>query len=163
MSYILDNKTNLASMVLPVGNGNVVTVYNSFTVNPLQNGTTYLNIDSTGLIQLGDPNSKNNVLLYASLDFRFLQIFDTTIQDYQLNTDDYAIEIVSDSINTITLPTSLDSGGRTYIVSRGSNNNALIIRAQPGENIDTRQSLQLSRKHVHLKVMSNGQDSWYIV
>lgn len=165
MSYILDNKTNIASMVIPVGDAQVVTVYNSFTVNPVKEstGTTFLEINSTGIIRLGNPDAQNTVKLYSSLDVHFTQVVDTTLTDYQLNRDDYAIEIMSNTINTITLPTAMGSGGRTYVISRGSDNNNLIIRSQPNENIDTRQSLKMSRKYDHLQIMSNGQDSWYII
>lgn len=162
MSYILDNKTNLGSIVIPTGSSATVTVYNQFVVNPLGDGTTHFGVYDTGNINIGNRNAKNNLLLDAGVDFHFVQITDTLV-NYDLTNNDYAVEIISDSINTVTLPTALNNGGRTYIISRGSNNNDLILQCQTNENIDSRPLLQLTRKHVHLKVMSNGQDSWYIV
>lgn len=70
---------------------------------------------------------------------------------------------MSDSYNTVTLPSALNSGGRTFIISRGSNNNNLVIKAQPGETIDSRQELPLKRKNVHTKLISNDQNLWYVI
>lgn len=162
MSYILDKKNNLGSIVIPTGTQNIMTVYSQFVVNPQANNTTIFGVYTNGDIHIGNPSVKNNIFLDGGIDFHFVQITDTTLVDYALTNNDYAIEIIADNINTITLPTALNNGGRTYIISRGSDNNALLLQSQPNENIDTRTQLQLTRKHVHLKVMSNGQDSWYI-
>lgn len=164
MSYILDDeKNNLGSTIVPIGTDNVVTVLKQFAVDPMANGVGYFNVTNTGDIHIGNPIVKNNLFLNTGVDFNFMQITDTTLTNYTLTQNDYAIEIITDTINTITLPTARNTGGRTYIISRGSNNNNLILQTQLNENIDTRMQISLTRKYVHLKVMSNGQDSWYVV
>jgi hypothetical protein len=165
MSYILDNKTNLGSIVIPVGVVPVITVYSGFSINQMQNSTSYFNVSTNGTINIGSADSTvyNNVIVTSGIDYHFSQITDITLTDYLLTKNDYAIEIIADSINTVTLPTAVGNGGRTYVVSRGSDNNNLTLQCQAGENIDTRSQILLSRKHVHLKLMSNGQDSWYII
>jgi hypothetical protein len=164
MSFFLDDeKTNLSSLVIPVGVVPVVTAYSGFSIVPNGVADSIFSVAASGDISIGQIDSINNLVINTGTDVRFVQITDTNLVDYTLTGDDYAVEIIADSINTVTLPTSYNIGGRTYIISRGSNNNNLIIRCHPGENIDTRPQLNLSRKHAHVKMMSNGQDSWYII
>lgn len=94
--------------------------------------------------------------------FNFKRIIDGG-SNYILSDDDYAIEIVSDTYNSITLPTASGIGGRVYFTSRGSNNNNLIITAQNGELIDGYQTYKFAKKYTHMSVMSNNVNQWYII
>lgn len=162
MAYILDDKTNLGYIVIPNGPNNKITVFSEFEVKPQTATEPYLGVYNDGTINIGGPNSSNNLIIEAGIDFDFKQIYGTDT-NYNLTENDYAIEIMSDTYDTITLPTALNSGGRTYIISRGNNNNNLVLKAQTGENIDTRNEIPLKRKNDHIKVMSNGIDSYYRV
>jgi hypothetical protein len=103
-----------------------------------------------------------SLIINSGIDFNFKQIIDTET-NYLLTDSDYAIEIISDTYNTITLPSALNIGGRTYIISRGSTNNNLILQAQIGETIDSRNIIQLKRINDHIKVMSNNISEWYVI
>ncbi len=162
MAYILDDKTNLGYIVIPNGPNNKITVFSEFEVQPQTATEPYLGVYNDGTINIGGPNSSNNLIIEAGVDFDFKQIYGTDT-NYDLTENDYAIEIMSDSYNTITLPTALNSGGRTYMISRNSDNNNLVIKAQSGENIDSRTEIQLKRKNVHIKLYSNNIDSWYVI
>lgn len=163
MSYFLDDeKANLGSLVIPVGVVPVVTAYSGFSVIPDGSTDSIFNVVSGGNIGIGNSGTDNNLVINSGTDVRFTQITDNLLS-YTLTKNDYAVEIMADSINTIILPSALNIGGRTYIISRGSNNNNLILQCQPNDNIDTRPQINLSRKYVHLKIMSNGQDTWYII
>lgn len=161
--YILDVKTNLASFIIPSGAGNTVTIFSEFSVIPEGSSTPQLTIGKTGDIVLGDPNStSNNVIVNAGMSTSFRQLTDPDTE-YLMTKNDYAIEVISDTYNVIRLPSALDIGGRTYVISRGSNNNNLSVRTQVNENIDTRTQILLKRKNDHIKVSSNGIDSWYVI
>lgn len=162
MAYILDDKNNLGYIVIPNGPNDKITVFSEFEVKPQTATEPYLGVYENGDINIGGPNSSNNLIIEAGIDFDFKQIFGTD-SNYDLTENDYAIEIMSDSYNTVTLPSALNSGGRTFIISRGSNNNNLVIKAQPGETIDSRQELPLKRKNVHTKLISNDQNLWYVI
>jgi hypothetical protein len=162
MAYILDDKRNLGYIVIPNGPNDKITVFSEFEVKPQSATEPYFGIYNDGTINIGGPNSSNNLIIEAGVDFDFKQIFGLAT-NYNLTENDYAIEIMSDSYNTITLPTALNSGGRTYVLSRGSNNNNLVVKAQTGENIDSRQEIHLKRKNDHIKIYSNNIDSWYRV
>lgn len=159
MSYLLDDgKNNLASFIVPIGTTNVVTVSHDFSVIPGTATTPALSISSTG----ASGGAANNLTLNSGVNFNFQQII-ASGNNYMLSQNDYAIEIISDTYNLITLPICSKIGGRTYIISRGSNNNNLTIVCQPGDNIDTAQSINLTRKYDHVRLMANGINTWYII
>lgn len=158
--YILDNKNNLESFVIPVGSSNNVTVYSEFNVIPSSYTTPRLNIlnDGTAFIANGSSGTGTS----TGVNYNFKQIGGIII-NYDLKLDDYAIEIISNTINSVTLPSALNNGGRHYIVSRGNTtNDNLILQAQVGDNIDMNSFIQLSRVGNHINVMSNDVNSWYI-
>lgn len=164
MAYILDQKTNLESYLVPVGPSNTVTAFKDFIiVDPVTQKPNF-GVYNTGTILIGNQSNpaNSNIIINTGVDFKFRQIIDTTITNYLLTHDDYAVEIISDAINTVTLPSALGNGGRTYLISRGSTNNALVIASQYNETIDSRPQIQLRRIHDHVKVMSNNIDTWYI-
>ena len=161
--YILDIKTNLASIIVPTNNDSRVTIYSELEVIPENFSQPQLAIYNSGQIALGNSAVEgSNIVINAGSNVNFKQIFGNNT-DFPLTINEYAIEIISDTYNTVTLPSALNIGGRSYLISRGSNNNNLVVRCQPGENIDTRNQIQLKRKNEHIQVMANGQDSWYII
>lgn len=162
MAYILDKKKDLSSYGISQGTLPTVNFITDTTITP--NGATepYLSVSGNGQINIGGPNSSNALDLNCGVQFKFKQIIGTDT-NYDLTMNDYAIEIISDSYMTVTLPTSAGNGGLTYIISRGSNNNALVVKSQNGETIDGRQESGLWRKNTHVKVMSNSINAWYIV
>ncbi len=160
--YVLDTKTNLGSQVIPVGSTQLVTVYSEFSVIPSGSTTSQLAVYNTGDIVIGDPATVNNVAIAGGVTSSFIQLTNSNTS-YLLNDNDYAVEVISDTYNAINLPSASGIGGRTYVISRGSNNNNLVLNAQSGENIDTRSQIQFKKKHDHIRIMANGQDSWYVV
>ena len=161
--YILDQKSNLGSVIIPVGADNIVTVLAEFEVIPPPLTASQFSIRNNGDIAIGDPNSTNNVILNTGLKLNFRQLTGTD-SDYLLTSDDYMLEVASDTYNTITLPSALGKGGISYVVSRGSTvNNNLVLRAQINETIDSRTQLSLVAAGDHIRVISNNIDTWYIV
>lgn len=163
MAYLIDRKATIGSYVIPVTGTNQVNVFSEFAVSPI-NADIQFGVFTNGDIQLGytAPGSNNNIIINSGIDFNFSQVTGTDTT-YLLTQNDYAIEIISDTYNTVLLPSALGIGGRTYIISRGSNNPNLVVRTQNGENIDTRQEIQLRRKNDHIKVMANNIDSYYVI
>lgn len=164
MSYLLDQKKNLGSFVIPVGSNNDITVFKDFIVQPNPSNDPYFLVLSNGTIQLGDTdeNTQNNVIISSGITTNFSQITDTgTI--YTLTNNDYSIEIISATYNTVILPSASGIGGRTYVISRGSTNDNLVVQAQVGDLIDGRNIIQLKRINDHISVQSNGINDWYIM
>lgn len=158
---IIDDKRNLGSLVIPVGNNNNITVYSEFSVIPTGYTITQFEVLNNGNITLGNNTTNNNLIINAGIDMDFKCIIDGGT-NYILSENDYAVEIVSDTYTSVTLPSANLIGGRTYIISRGSNT-VISLTAQVGENIDSRTSILLKRKHDHIKVMANNEDSWYVI
>ena len=160
--YILDNKRNLGSFIIPVDSDNKIKVFREFEVQPQNLLYPQFGVYNNGDIVIGNVNNPNNVNITGGIDFTFERI--TTLDtDYILTENNYALEIVSDTYNFITLPLATGIGGRTYRISRGSDNDSLVLRCQPGDNIDSRSIIELKRKFAHLTVMSNNINSWYFV
>lgn len=159
--YILDNKTNLGAYIIPTGSSNKLIAYNELQVIPPAFVNPQLSINNDGTIIIGDALNPANLIINAGIDFDFKQIFGV-VTNYDLAETDYAIEIISPSFLTVTLPSAFNIGGRTYLVSNGSGI-PLHLQPQLGENIDGRTFLELRRLNDHTKIFSNGQDSWYIV
>lgn len=169
MAYMLDNeKEDITSFLNTTGSGGgggggetKLKIYGDFEVEPSPEAGIQFAVYGNS-VHIGNNNATTNLIIEGGVDFDFKQINDDGV-DYQLADNDYAVEIISDTYETITLPSALDTGGRTYVISRGSNNSELVLQAQPGENIDDKPIIQLKRKNVHIKVMSNNIDSWYVV
>lgn len=156
--YILDNKNNLEAIVIPVGVNNNVSVYSEFNVIPSNYTTPRLNILNDGTAFIAGNGDVGD----GGIDFNFKQI-GGTISNYDLTLADYAVEVISNNINSVTLPPAANNGGRYYVVSRGpTTNNGLILKTQVGDNIDMNQFIQLRRVGDHINVMSNNVNSWYI-
>jgi len=103
-----------------------------------------------------------NTLSTGGVAYNFKQI-GGLITNYDLTLDDYAVEIVSNTINSVTLPAAVNNGGRYYVISRGNTtNDSLILRPRVGDNIDMRQFIQFKRVANHINVMSNNVNSWYV-
>jgi hypothetical protein len=149
--YILDNKENLAAFVIPTGSTNIVTINSELNVIPSSYTTSRLSVLNNGTTYVA-----------GGADYNFRRI-GGVITNYDLTLDDYAVEIISNTINSVTLPAAANNGGRYYVVSRGATtNNNLILRVQAGDNIDTNQFIRLKRVSDHINVMSNDVNSWYI-
>jgi hypothetical protein len=149
--YILDDKKNLDSFVIPVGTANKINIYSEFNVIPSNYTTPRLSILNDGTTYVA-----------GGADFNFRRV-NAAVSNYDLTLNDYAIEIISNSINSVTLPYAVNNGGRYYVVSRGATtNNNLILKPQVGDNIDMQQFIQLRRVGDHINVMSNDVNSWYI-
>lgn len=157
--YILDNKQSLGTFVIPTGAANIITVNAEFNVIPSNYNVPRLSIlnDGTAYIAGGGGGGGSTGVVY-----NFKQI-GGVITNYNLSLDDYAVEIISNTINSVTLPPALNNGGRYYVVSRGATtNNNLILKPQVGDNIDMNQSIRLKRVADHINVMSNDVNSWYV-
>lgn len=141
MSFILDkNKKTVLTYVVPNDNG----------------------LQLTGDISIGSATAQNQLIIDAGINFKFMRITESGT-NYDMTENDYAIEIVNDSYNTITLPNAENIGGRTYIISRGSNNDNLVLRTRAGDLIDGRDEIKLRTKDVRIKVMSNNINKWYVI
>ena len=182
MAYILDdNKNHTSSYLSTLGNtdspkieANVDTqIKAELSIGP-DNNTKYIfpatRSPGPGYVledTLGDGNlkwvlSSGGGGSSGNPSFNFKRITDLGT-NYILGEMDYAIEIVSDTYNTVTLPTALNKGGRVYLISRGSNNDNLQLVAQVGETIDDTNSYKYLRKYTRMSVMSNSVDKWYII
>ena len=163
MSFLIDEKNDLGSFLIPTGAANDVTSFSAFYVQPPGFTDPIFSVEDSGDIILGDPLNPTPIVINANVQYKFTQLSGTDA-NYLLTTDDYAIEVMSNTYNTITLPTATGIGGRTYVISRGSTtNNNLALVAQGGENIDGRSSILLPQQGDHLMVMSNDLVSWYIL
>jgi hypothetical protein len=177
MAYILDNKKNLGHYVVPTGTQPIVTALEDtqikaeFSIGP--NDSTKYTFPTTkapgiGYIledTLGDGNLQWVLASSGSSgdpSFNFKRIIDSET-NYILGATDYAIEIVSDTYTTVTLPSAASIGGRVFFVSRGSDNDTLRIVAQLGETIDGGPDYRYLRKFTHMTVMSNDVNQWYII
>lgn len=157
--YILDHKQNLGSIVIPIGIIGSVVVYNEFAVITPSSTVSQFSITDNGDINLGGVGT---ITITTELKLSFKQI-NGTDTDYLLDSKDYAVEVVSDTYNSITLPSAAGMGGVSYVISRGSTvNNNLVLRAQPGESIDCRSELLLELPGSHIRVISNNINTWYI-
>lgn len=147
MSYILDNKTNLASIVIPVGETKIITVFSHLSVVPTPEATLIPSFDTVNGIAPIAPNFKR---------------INNTDKNYNILSTDYAIDIISDTYTTVTLPLAANVGGKIYVIARTSNTDIQII-CQNGDTIDTTPVITLGRKYNHLNIMSNNVSTWYII
>lgn len=162
MNYILDFKSNLASIATISSTGDV-NVNGGFTVQPSGFDNPLVAVETTGNVTIGDSNSTSNIVIYANEVNKFEQLTGTDT-DYQLSANDYTIEVLSNTYMSLTLPSAANIGGRTYIISRGTtSNNDLILQTQTGENIDGDPFIAFTLPHYHLTVMSNNIDTWYLL
>jgi hypothetical protein len=163
MSFLLDNtKNNLASLTIPVSPDNVIVIYSGFAVvpNPSTDGA-YFSILESGSVTVGG-NGSDTVTLGAPVGNSFIEVTDP-VTSYTILSGDYIVEIVSDTVNTILLPQAAGIGGKMYIISRRSNNDALVVQAAIGDDMDSRSTIQLSRKYDRINIMSNNLNTWYFV
>ena len=168
MAYLLDDKKDLGSFVIPEGSA------------PLVSSFKDTQIKATFAIGLSDPTKYtfpaakapgagyvlkdvlgNGVLTWelASSGSSDPCKYGT---NYNITMNDCAIEIVSDTYTTVTLPTALGSGGKIFLISRASNT-GLNLLPQIGEKIDEHNNYIFPRKFTRLTVMSNNSNMFYIV
>jgi len=183
MAYILDNKKNTETYIIPEGSTpklnalidtEIQATFSIGTSNtsnyifpterPVGSGYVLQDVLGDGNLEwvLGDSLGGGGGGSSGNPSFNFKRITDGGT-NYTLDDDDYAIEIVSDTYNTVTLPNATGRGGRVYFISRGSDNNDLILTAQAGETIDGWQERDFPRKYTHLTVMSNSVNKWYVI
>ena len=164
MGFLIDDKTNLGRYVIPTGAGNIISVYNEFEIVPTGTTNKQFRVLSDGTIVLGkdDPNTYNNLIINAGINTNFRQLTDAGT-NYLMTNNDYSIEVISNTYNSVTLPAALGIGGRTYIISKGSTNPSFVVIAQPGDKIDGVSQIALKRTHDHFQIQSNGVDEWYII
>ncbi len=176
MAYILDNKKNTSSYIVPVGSAPMMEslvdmqIKAELSVGPDNSQKyTFPAVKASGLgYILQDTLGDGNLAWVPISDtaagdpsFEFMRITDSGV-DYVLDDEDHGIEIVSDTYTTVTLPTAAGIGGRVYFVSRGSDTE-IVLTAQTGETIDGLQTYTFHKKYTHLSVMSNGVDTWYVL
>ncbi len=179
MAYILDNKKpTSASSVTTVENTSVITnlvdtqikaelsigvddntKYKFPTTKAPGTGYTLEDTKGDGTLQWVPSAS---VTGSGNPSFTFARITDNGT-NYLLSSQDYAVEIVSDTYNTVVLPSAANIGGRVYLISRASNNDTFKVVAQPGETIDGDQEFKYLRKYTRMTLMSNDVSEWYII
>ena len=118
-------------------------------------------ISNNGDITIG--NNTGEVRLNGGICYNILRLTDAGT-NYDIQDTDYIIEVVSSTYNTITLPPASNSSGCSFIVSRetSNTNKNLLLIPQAGDDIDTYSEHQF-RRPGHIKVVSNGVNSWYVV
>ncbi len=162
MAYIFDTRRkSLGTLAIPLGADDTVTVLSEFKVTP-DAAETFLDIRENGEIFIGDDGGINNITLNGGIRYNFKQIIGVAL-NYDLEEDDYAIEIVSDTYNSVTLPFATGRGGRAFLISRGSDNNAFVIKTQIGDTLDTRTQVPIKRKNEHIRVMSFDNNKWFTI
>lgn len=179
MAYILDDKKDIGAYVIPTGTAPVVEsladtqIKAEFSIGPDDSkkytfpttkapGTGYILEDTLGNGNLQWVLASSGGGSSGDPSFNFKRIIDGGT-NYLLGGTDHAIEIVSDTYNTVTLPSAAGLGGRVFLVSRASNNNNLRIVTQIGETLDGGSSYRYLRKYTRMTVMSNDIDEWYII
>lgn len=165
MAYILDtNKKSVGKFVIPTGTEPKITVSEEVEVILEYGQNPSFNITNNGDIILGSSDLDNHIEFNGGICYNFKKIVDNET-NYNLSHKDYFIEVVSETYDTITLPYANLNAGCSYIVSRANsnNNNNLKIYSQVEDDIDDRDFLSLKRPGQHINVMSNGENSWYII
>lgn len=130
------------------------------TMSFINSSGPQIQILQDGTIYLGNPSNPNNIIITGGIDYSFKQITGP-ITNYDLTNNDYMIEVINATVNTITLPTAIGNGGRTYIITSGSTNTNLTIVPQSGQTIDGSSSYRLKYINTHLRIVSNSIGSWY--
>jgi hypothetical protein len=173
MAYILDDKKDLGSFVIPIGATPTVTsfnptqIQNTFAIGP-DNLTKYTfpttPAPGAGYIlqDVGGTGILTWELVSASASYSWKRITDSGTNYNVLLVDD-GIEIVSNTYNTVTLPTAVGSGGKKYVISRVSNNNNLLLMPQVGETIDSYPNFAFTFQYTRVSVISNDVNGWYII
>ena len=170
MAYLFDNKKNTEHYIVPMGTTPTLTAFTDTQIAATFSiGTTNIYTFPTArapgpnyILQDTLGNGQLQWVLSSLGSSNFKRITDTGT-DYVLNTtDDYGVEIVSDTYVYITLPPASGNAGRSYLLSRASNTD-ISLRTQLGDDIDGKSSQLLNRKKTRLTVLSNGVNSWYIV
>lgn len=178
MAYILDDKKNIESYVIPTGTQPIVTALEDtqikaeFSIGPNDsNKYIFPTTKAPGIGYILEDVKGDGVLEWTQASsgggsgdpsFNFKRIVDSGT-NYVLGATDYAIEIVSNTYNFVTLPLASGIGGRVFFVSRASDNNTLKIVTQGSDTIDGINNYHYLRKYTHMTVMSNSVDKWYIV
>lgn len=145
MSFILDvDKNN------PILEANII--------------NSVLNVDTNNdIITIGSTGS-NSIELNGGVKFNYKKIT-TAGTTYFLTQNDYFVEIDNPSYNSVVLPQALTGSGISYIISRSNNNtnNDFRIQAQIGDDIDDRDHIILRKSGNHIKVISNGENTWHVI
>ncbi len=178
MAYILDDKKNIESYVVPTGTQPVITSMEDtqikalFSIGPNDPAKyTFPASKAPGIGYILEDTKGNGVLEWVipagggtsgDQSINFKRIVDGGT-NYMLGATDYGIEIVSDTYNSVTLPLAGGAGGRVFFVSRASDNNNLKIITQGADTIDGYIERKFLRKYTHMTLMSNNVDKWYIV
>lgn len=165
--FILDFKNTIAQVSAPIGNELVINdnthVHGILSVNnynfPYTNapgpGYTFEDVKGDGNIDWVIPTGNGN------LRYNFKRITDNGI-NYILDVTDNAIEIVSNTYITVTLPAAAGLGGQIYLISRGSDIN-IALYAQSGDTIDAGNPYIFHKKYTRIVLMSNDVNTWYTV
>lgn len=161
-NYILDKKENLASIVIPIGLEKKVVINSQFEVIPVGSTEPYISTGNNGVTIGSSINNNVAVNTHRPNTVRFKQLTGNYTY-YNMTVNDYAVEVVSPTYTTITLPSSVNNGGRLYAISTTSMNPNLFVLPQPGESIDGGPSIQLKQKYTHIHIMSNNIADWYIL
>ena len=161
-AYILDpDKKSLGKSIVLQGTNPIVTIYDETQIilNPAD-GPVF-EISNDGNIVVGGPNVNNFINLNGGICYNFKQIGGTDA-NYDLTSNDYMVEVISDLINTVTLPSAVGNAGCSYIIARGETTNRdLFLTTQINEDIDGSTTCQFRRAKMHIKVISNGDGNWY--
>ncbi len=176
MAYILDDKKNIESFIVPTSTVPIVTSLNDTQIKALfsigqddPNKYTFPANKAPGVGYILEDVKGNGILEWVSpsglsgdQSINFKRITDSGT-NYLLGSTDYGVEIVSDTYNFVTLPLASNIGGRVFFISRASDNDNLKLVAQGTDTIDGHPDYKFLRKYTHLTLMSNNTDKWYIV
>jgi hypothetical protein len=181
MAYLLDSaKNSLGTFVIPTGASSVVT---SFQPTLIQNTLDIGSAPSTSYRLPPDRTlASNRVLKDANGDgvvswsyvdggggggseiglYPFIRLTGI-LTNYNVESTDCVIDVVSDTFNTITLPFAAGLGGKMFIINRSSNNDAMTVVPQSGDNIDGFPVFYVDMKDTRLLVVSDNILDWFIV
>ncbi len=163
MAYIIDDQYISLKESIAVEIGADVTISDELNVILDANTSPSFSILNDGTISIGSPNISNSISLNGGICYNFKKIIDGGT-NYVLQDNDYFIEVVSPTYLTVTLPLAASGPGCSFIISRSNSNTSNInVVAQIGDDIDDRSFLTLKRAGQHIKVISNGENSWYVV
>jgi hypothetical protein len=176
MAYIFDDKKSLGAYAVPEGSSSTLSslidtqIKASLSIGTFDHtkyifpatkapgaGYTLKDVSGTGILTWELATGDSGDL--CQYEFKQITGLDT---NYNISTSDCAIEIISDTYTTVTLPSAAGLGGKIFLISRGSNTKFTLL-PQTGEFIDNHPDYIFLKKHVRLTVMSNNTSEWYII
>lgn len=158
------NSSNGNSLGAPLveNNGTIGSVIIAQNIDGVLSGNDPLiTVDENGVIGIGSQS--NPIKFNSGICNKWEQINDSGT-NYQLTDANYAVEIISATYTTVTLPEANKSGCE-FIVARAfpEGSGTLYVVTQGSDTIDGDSSIELPFEDSRIKVISNGVGEWSVI